>query len=388
MGRRSSVAERTAYRGLQEALSEGYRLCRTMPPTTPEEPPLAVGIRPLVLHLVQKYVALMPAARVGAFLLILLCTTAPAVAQPGADLTSFPVLRLEPSARTAALGGAFTAVADGDVNALFYNPAVSGPATSHHVSFSYTNHLADLNAGSVAYSRTLQGLGTTLHGGLRFLHSGTLEGRDRFGEPTGDFGAGDVVLTTGAARPLGARIRYGANLHLLYSQIDDVDAAVLAVDLGGAYRVPTRQLTVGVTLRNLGVTLDRYADTSEDLPLDLQVGLSKRLAHLPLLLTITGYDLTNLSEGVEGGDTVDHVLGHLTFGAELQPGDVLRLRIGYNHRRSRDLALTDRFDMAGLGLGFGLTVSGLTVDYAYNSWSSLGGLHQFTLRADLAAWQD
>ncbi len=339
-----------------------------------------------MMRFVQMSPVSMPAAGVGAFLLVLLCTTAPAPAQPGADLTSFPVLRLEPSARTAALAGAFAAVADGDVNALFYNPAVPGPSTSRHASFSYVNHLSDLNGGSVAYSRTLQGVGVTLSGGLRFMHWGTFEGRDRFGEPTGDFGAGDVVLTTGAARSLGPRVRYGANLHLLYSQIDDVDASALAADLGGVYRVPSRQLAVGLTLRNLGVTLDRYADSSEDLPLDLQLGVSKRLAHLPLLLTVTGYDLTNLSEGVEGGDTVDHVLGHVTFGAELQPGDVLRLRVGYNHRRSRDLALTDRFDLAGLGMGFGITVSALTVDYAYNSWSSLGGLHQFTLRTDLGAW--
>jgi len=129
--------------------------------------------------------------------------------------------------------------------------------------------------------------------------------------------------------------------------------------------------------------VDGFGDTREPLPLDLQVGVSKRLAHLPLLLTATAYDLTNLSEGINGGGTVDHVLGHLTMGVELQPGDVLRLRVGYNHRRSTELALTDRFDLAGLGLGFGVTVSALTIDYAYNSWSSLGGLHQFSLRADL-----
>ncbi|PQJ34691.1 hypothetical protein BSZ35_08840 [Salinibacter sp. 10B] len=327
----------------------------------------------------------MPFARIRALGLLLLCMTAPVCGQPGADLTSFPVLRLEPSARTAAMGGAFAAVADGDVNVLFFNPAVPDSATSRQISFSYTNHLADLNAGSVAYSRTLPAVGMTMSGGLRFLHAGTFEGRDRYGEPTGDFGAGDIVLTAGLSRALGPRFRYGANTHLLYSQIDDVTASVLAADLGGVYHLPSRQLAVGVTLRNLGVTLTSFDGTSEDLPLDLQVGLSKRLAHLPLLLTVTGYDLTNPSKGVEGGDTFDHVLSHLTFGAEVQPGDVLRLRVGYNHRRSRDLALTDRFDLAGLGMGFGLTVSALTVDYAYNSWSSLGGLHQFTLRTDLSS---
>jgi len=307
----------------------------------------------------------------------------PAAAQPGADLTSFPVLRIEPSARTAALGGSYAAVADGDVNALFFNPAIPGPSTSRVASVSYLNHLSDLNLGSVAYSHTVRGLGTTLHGGLRFSHWGTFEGRDRYGNRTGDFGAGTAVLTVGGGRALGTRARYGANLHLMHARIERAGAAAIALDLGGLYRVPSRRLAVGVSLRHLGGMVDGFGDTREPLPLDLQVGVSKRLAHLPLLLTATAYDLTNLSEGINGGGTVDHVLGHLTMGVELQPGDVLRLRVGYNHRRSTELALTDRFDLAGLGLGFGVTVSALTIDYAYNSWSSLGGLHQFSLRADL-----
>ena len=326
----------------------------------------------------------MPLRRILAILLVCGLAGGTASAQPGADVTSFQVLRIEPSARTAALGGSYAAVADGDVNALFFNPAIPGPATSRVASASYLNHLSDLNLGSVAYSHTVRGLGTTFHGGLRFSHWGTFEGRDRYGNPTGDFGAGTAVLTVGGARPLGARVRYGANLHLMHARIERAGAAAIALDLGGLYRVPSRRLAVGVSLRHLGGMVDGFGDTREPLPLDLQVGVSKRLAHLPLLLTATAYDLTNLSEGINGGGTVDHVLGHLTMGAELQPGDVLRLRVGYNHRRSTELALTDRFDLAGLGLGFGVTVSALTIDYAYNSWSSLGGLHQFSLRADLA----
>ena len=324
----------------------------------------------------------------GALVALLVSSVVPGTvcAQPGGGLTSYSLLRLSPSARAASLGGAFAAVADGDVNALFYNPSIPGPATSRRASFSYLNHLSDLSVGSVAYSHTVRGIGTTVHGGLRFAHWGEFEGRNRFGEPTGEFGAGEAALTLGASRPYGPRIRYGASMHVMHAQIEQAEATALAVDLGGVYRVPKRQLTVGVSLRNLGVVVDDLGQEREDLPLDLQIGASKRLAHLPVLLTATAYDLTNLSRGVKGGETLDHVLSHLTFGAELQPGDILRLRVGYNHRRSTELALTDRFDFAGVGLGFGVAIRALTVDYAYNSWSSLGGLHQFSLRTDLSQW--
>jgi hypothetical protein len=283
------------------------------------------------------------------------------------------------------MGGAFTAVADGDVNAMFYNPAVPGPATSRTPSVSYLNHLTDINAGTLAYSQTLSGAETTLSGGLRFVHWGTFQRRNEVGERTGTFSAQDAVLTVGAARALGPRLRYGANVHLLYAQIDQAQATAAATDLGVLYRVPTYQLTVGASLRHLGVSIEGFGRRDVTLPLDLQLGVSKRLAHLPLRLSITAYDLTELGTGVEGGSTTDHVLGHLTFGGEMHLGEALRLRLGYNHRRSRDLSLADQFDLGGLGGGFGVAVGGIAVDYAYNSWSKLGGLHQFTVRADLDA---
>jgi len=318
---------------------------------------------------------------------VLLCGLAalPAMAQPGASLASFQLLRFDAAARTAAMGGAYTAVADGDVNALFYNPAIPGPATSEAPSLSYLNHLAGIDAGTLAYSHTVPDLGTTMSGGLRFVHWGTLQRRNTRGERTGTFSAGDVALTLGAARALGPRVRYGANVHVLYAQIDQAQATALATDLGVLVRVPARQVRLGASLRHLGVSLDGYGQRSATLPVDLQLGVSKRLAHLPLLLSLTAYDLTELGVGVEGGSTTDHVLAHLTFGGELQLGDVLRLRAGYNHRRSRDVALADGVDLGGLGGGFGVALEGVAVDYAYNSWSELGGLHQFTVRADLSA---
>jgi hypothetical protein len=307
----------------------------------------------------------------------------PTLAQPGASLSSFPLLRFDASARTAALGGAFTAVADGDVNGVFANPALPSPTTSRTFSLSYLNHLAGINAGTLAYSQTSSGLGTTFSGGVRFVHWGSIQGRNRRGERTGSFSAGDVALTFGAARSLGSRVRYGTNVHLLYAQIEDAQATALASDLGMLYRVPERQLTLGVSLRHLGTSLNGFVQESVTLPLDLQVGLSKRLAHLPLMLSITAYDLNNLNTGVEGGTTTDHVLAHITFGGEARLGEALRVRVGYNHRRGQDLAFGDGVNLGGLGGGFGLVLGGIGVDYAYNSWSELGGLHQFTVRATL-----
>lgn len=301
-------------------------------------------------------------------------------AQAGSDLSSFPFLQFEPSARSAALAGSFGAVADGDVSALFYNPAIPGPATSRRPALTYINHVSDINAGALAYSQTVRGLGVTVSGGLRFAHWGEFDGRDEFGVSTGTFSAGDVAATLGFSRAKGARWRYGANANVIYSSIDDTNAAALTADLGVLYRLPTYQLAVGASVRHLGTAVNDFGTVAPELPLDVQISVSKRLTHLPLLVSITGYDLHNLNEGIVGGSTTDHVLGHLTLGGEFYLGETVRLRFGYNHRRSQELALNDRLDLAGLSGGFGIDVDPVIVDYAYSSWSDLGGLHQFTLR--------
>lgn len=305
----------------------------------------------------------------------------PSHAQPG-DLSSFPFLRFAPSARAAALGGSLSAVYDDDVNALFYNPALLSPATDRIASLSYLNHLADINAGFLAYGHDVDEVGS-FGAGLRFLSWGTFDGANAFGERTGTFRASDVALTLGAARALGPRWRYGASLHVVYSSLETARAAALATDLGVLYQIPAQQIILSASINHLGRAVDSFGPTRDRLPTDVRLALTKHLLHLPLLLSLTGYDLHNLGDGIEGGTTFDHVLAHLMLGGELTFGNVFQVRLGYHHRRSKELALNDGFDFAGISAGFGLTIRFLHAGYAYQSWSSYGGLHWLTLRARL-----
>jgi len=303
--------------------------------------------------------------------------------QATSELSSFPFLRMEASARAAALGGAFGAVGGGDVNVLFYNPAGLDSLSHRTVSASYISHFAGADAGSVVYGHHVDRWSTTLGAGIRFLSWDDFDGRNVQGEPTGSFGAGDLAVTLGASRAYRSRWRYGANLNMIYSSIETARASALTMDAGVRYHRPEQLLTIGASVHHAGVTLDGFAGGSEQLPFDVRVSASKKLAHAPFRFVLTAYDLTGWGTGVIGGSTVDHVLGHLVLGTELSLGEVVDLRLGYNHRRSTELAVAERLDLAGIGLGFGLHVSRLSVDYAYNSWSTTGGLHQFTLRSSI-----
>lgn len=307
-----------------------------------------------------------------------------ALAQPASIDAGFRFLRIEPSARAAAMGGSFAAVYSADVNALFYNPAALNEDMHGGLSLSYLNHLAGLNAGFLAYSRTVGDLGS-FGVGVRYLNYGDIERADADGRRSGDtFGASDLALTLGVGRAVTDRFRYGASAHFITSGIDAYRATALALDAGVLYTLPAEQLTASASIHHFGVTLSSFGETDDQLPVDLRVSVSKRLRYVPLLLSITGYNLHDLGgTPVEDASAVNQVLYHVAVGGEFELGSALRLRLGYNHRRHDELRTKERLDTAGLSVGGGLQISDFQFDYAFNSWLQDGNLHQFTVRTSL-----
>ena len=316
------------------------------------------------------------------FLLLLVFTgiagSQQAMAQPG-ELTGFSFLRMEPSARAAALGGAFNAVYGDDVNAFFYNPALANSQMHRALSVSFLNHVSDLRAGFLAYSYHAEPVGS-LSFGVRYLSWGNLDETDAQGNELGSFSANDVAFTVGLSRLYSDQLYVGANLHSIISSVDAFSASALAADVGIVYHAPNGQFAFSTSINNLGVTLKSLGETEDELPLDFRVGVSGKLRHLPLMLTLTGYNLHDFDPAVQGASTLDQVMEHIAVGGEFQFSESFNLRFGYNHRRHQTLKQKSRLDFAGFGFGVGLKISRIYFDYAFNSWSSLGGLNQFTLR--------
>lgn len=302
-----------------------------------------------------------------------------AVAQPG-PASAFSFLRLEPSARAASLGGSFSAVYGDDVNALFYNPALLNEDMHGALSLSYLNHLGGVNAGFAAHARHVERIGGTLAAGLRYVSWGDMTGYDESGEETGEFGASSSAVTISYARADGSPLRIGAGVHAVFSRIESFGASAVAADAGLAYHLPEPQLTLSASINNLGIVTASLGDVEDELPVDVRIGVAKRLRYVPLMLSITGYNLNRLGEEPFDGNAVGEAMRHVAFGGEFLFSEAFQVRLGYNHRRHQDLKMKSRLDLAGFAAGFGIKVSLIRFDYAFNSWSTLGGLHQFTIR--------
>ena len=307
-----------------------------------------------------------------------LALTHAAAAQTGPPST-FSFLRLAPSARAASMAGAFSAVYDEDVNAFFYNPALLNPDMHRALSVTYLNHLGGIHAGFASHARHWEGVGA-LGAGLRYVTWGRVDGYDAEGEPTESFGASDAALTAAWSRNHDDRLRYGVNLHAAFSSIEATSASAFAADVGALYQIPGRQLALSASMRHIGFVADALGSSRDALPLDLRVGVSKRFRYLPLLVSVSGYNLNRIGDESEGRSAVSGALRHVAMGWEFFFGDAFRIRLGYNHRQHQDLKIKNRLDLAGVGVGCGIRVATFRFDYAFNSWSTLGGLHRITVR--------
>ncbi|MGE5804238.1 MAG: type IX secretion system protein PorQ [Ignavibacteria bacterium] len=287
----------------------------------------------------------------------------------------YEFLRLDMSARAGALAGSFISNND-DANVIFYNPAGLKLLSENPISFSFAKHLLDINLASISYSTQLFDIGR-IGAAVKYINYGTFTSADDVGREGGEFGAGDVVFILGYANELDVNFYYGANVKVIYSSIEKYSSSALAADLGLHYAFPEQLLNIGFSVLNLGSQLSSYADTKEELPLDIAFGLSKRLEHLPLRLSL---DFHKLNE--EREDFVQHFKA-FTVGAEFSLSKVLRLRLGYDNEKRTELKVGSFAGIAGFNVGLGAIISDYNFDYGFSSWGAIGAIHRISVSTAL-----
>jgi len=252
-------------------------------------------------------------------------------------------------ARAAAMGGAYTSVAD-DGTALHWNPAGLARVDGHRLTLSHVSWLQGVTYNSASYAAPVgsnAGIGVALEqGGARSW--------DNTGG--GSFETGDFAGVVGYGRRMSADLGVGADLKFLSSSLGDHGTSSYAVDLGVLYSV-NDAASVGAAVRNLGPGLT-FESESDPLPVTMTVGGSYRWHGV-----LMSMDLEKVND-----------LGPTTrIGAEYAPVRYLTLRGGWIGG--------DETALSGLTGGVGLNWNEQwAVDYAYRS-SDLGGTHQFALSA-------
>lgn len=281
---------------------------------------------------------------------------------------TYEFLKLDMSPRAAAMGGSFVANND-DPDVIFHNPAGLSMLENNPVSFSFVKHLIDINLASVSFSTEFNDLGR-FGGAIKYINYGTFDEADEFGNRTGEFGAGELALIVGYANLLDANFYYGANLKFIYSSIADRSSNAIAADIGLHYTIPEQFLNFGFSILNLGTQVSSYYNLKEELPLDITIGVSKRLERIPVRLSL---DFHRLNQDREN---FTQRFKAFTIGTEINLSKVLTLRLGYDNERRSDLKIGTTAGIAGFNIGLGAKISEYNFNYGYSSLGLVGALHR------------
>lgn len=283
--------------------------------------------------------------------------------------TAYNFLDVPVSSHVYALGGHNLTVIDDDISLVEQNPALLGPEFDHQIGINYMKYIGETNFAGVRY-----GQGVSEHGavavGLQYFGYGNIQGAAIDGTRTGTFSASDIAFNVTYSHDISERLRGGITVKYLYSKYEDYTAGAVAADLGINYYNPDNEFSASLVAKNLGGQVKKFTDYKDNLPWDIQLGVSKMLSMAPIRLHITAYDLTRWSspyykiadvnnpksELIEEESFGSNLLRHLAFGVDILPTNNVYLAVGYNYRTRTDMATYKRDFLSGLSAGGGLKV--------------------------------
>lgn len=320
----------------------------------------------------------------------------------------FQFLNLPNSSRVEALGGSLIAVHDDDVALALQNPAFLD-STSHQVlSFNQNFHLAGISNGYVSYGHHLNRWGLSTHAGIQFINYGDFQWTDEIGNQQGTFDASEMSFVVGAGKRLNERIYAGANLKFISAAYESYSSNAFATDVAIGYENKENRFVSALVIKNVGLQLSQFANQKESIPLNVQLGVSKKLKHLPFRLSVTAqnlqrwgirYDDPNAIQesGIFGqveeenkfNQSIDNLFRHFIFSGEFLLGrnENLRLRVGYNHLRRQELKASQFKSLGGFSLGFGLKIYKFRIDYGVGYFHLAGAANHLSISTNLREYR-
>lgn len=283
---------------------------------------------------------------------------------------AFNFLRLPYSSHVAALGGNNISIIDDDITLAAHNPALLINTTHNTIALNYMTYMSDSKVAGAAYSRVF---GERAAGGIiaRYVDYGEFNGYTEDNIYTGTFNAKDMEFALTYSYLLSDHWSGGVAGKFIYSKYDAMSSIALGVDLGLNYYNEESDFSASMVLKNLGAQVTAFEDETEKMPFDIQLGLTKRLSHAPIRLSVTMNNLHKWSnndfynaDGSKDGFG-QKILKHLTFGADVLLSERFYAAIGYNYRMKKELS-TDNSNWDGISIGAGFNTKRIKLGASYS----------------------
>ena len=276
--------------------------------------------------------------------------------------SAYNFLRLPVSAHAAALGGDNITIIDDDQMLIFSNPALLASVSDKTISLSYMNYMAGTSMAGAAFNRVVKEKASWA-ASAQYIGYGTMKQTGTDGTQLGEFSAKDIAVAGYFSYMLSERIVGGITAKFVTSYIGNYSSIGKGVDLGLNYYDPDHDWSVSLVGKNLGGQLKAYDDEYDPMPIDIQLGVSKRFAHTPFRVSATLVDLNHWNY---------KFTNHLVVGIDAALSESIWLGAGYNFRRANEMNIDDAdgggTHGAGLSFGAGLNLQRFKLNIAYGKY--------------------
>jgi hypothetical protein len=270
-------------------------------------------------------------------------------------------LTYDVGARGVAMGTAYSAVTN-DAYSLYWNPAGLARIPRMSATFMYAHNIADTHYQSAAYAQRISE-SSVIGAGWRYNDMGAIDRTDTLDIDRGQFHVRHYIGEAGWAQTIydlsdsEMELSVGAVMRWIHS-----DMVRRADGYGGDIGVQARFFTGSLTYdfaavaQNMG-TGQNYNKERDILPFRARFGGAV-------------YPKKNLTLSVEGILPINNnpygAMG-VEYGWDLQKNIKANVRAGFNSERIHDLG-----PFSSMTMGMGVTVSDLTIDYAFVPFGVLG----------------
>jgi hypothetical protein len=295
-------------------------------------------------------------------LLILLLSVSAVFSETGGKI-GLSYLKIGVDARAAAMGDAYTAVAN-DASATYWNPAGLAGSGNNSLILMHNSWLQEINQefGAVQFVNGIHNLAVSIN----MMSVSGIELRDETASeiPIGDTQALNTYLGLAYATKIFDNWQFGLQAKYLYEKYYLYSADGFALDLGIKKENLLQDLSWGLVIQNLG-KMSALKEEATKLPLNLRTGVSyllpfQLLENRPLMAADINYIMDDVTT--------------LNFGLEVPLVTYADIRLGYVFGRETQ-SMT-----AGFGLNYGI----FHIAYAFVPYSyDLGNSHRFSLKVDL-----
>lgn len=273
--------------------------------------------------------------------------------------TDYNFLRLPVSAHVAALGGDNITIVEDDPTLIFHNPALITSVNDKSINLNYMTYMEGVKTASASFIKAWKER-ATWGVSAQYMDYGSMKETTEYNEEIGTFSAKDISLAGSFAYLLSDRLAGGVTAKFVTSYIASYSSMAVGIDLGLNYYDEDHGISLSAVARNLGGQIKAFNDDFESIPLDLQIGATKKLGNSPLRFSATMTRLNNW----EG-----KFINHFVVGADVILSNSIYLAAGYNFRRADEMKIEDTESSsshgAGLSFGGGIQLERFKLQVAY-----------------------